>query len=136
MLVVSVLFKVVVVLFTPARVTIDSTDHGSITFLVPFDHWIPFQLFSLIYWNNICENDTSSNTILYLTPSPLDPEQSQQTAGQQTDTTQPPEPASYTDIDSFISKVDATPSVETNSKPIVKLPSGQAGEYITYEVGK
>ena len=71
----------------------------------------------------------------YLTPSPLDPEQSQQTAGQQTDTTQPPEPASYTDIDSFISKVDATPSAETNSKPIVKLPSGQAGEYITYEVG-
>jgi len=37
----------------------------------------------------------------------------------------------YTNIDSFISKAD--PQTD-NSKPLVKLPSGQDGEYITYEV--
>ncbi|KAL5248044.1 hypothetical protein ACHWQZ_G017272 [Mnemiopsis leidyi] len=38
----------------------------------------------------------------------------------------------YTNIDSFISKV--APQPIDNSKPLVKLPSGQDGEYITYEV--
>eukprot|EP00116_Pleurobrachia_bachei_P019224 sb/3479486/ len=44
------------------------------------------------------------------------------------------EDSQFTNIDSYISKTPVTETEERSQKPVVRLPNGPGGEFITYEV--